>query len=453
MSATIQIKFVFRSVGNLKMPRKYRCIIFDLGGVLLKWDQSGANDLSAAQLTVLQNSTAWHDLDRGKLSLKDACVKFGEMLGLAPSLIEDASVEVQRSFVADHQMVQLMLDLRSEDPDLKLYVMSNISKEHYDIVRENVGLPWDLFARCFASGHEGMRKPELAFFQHVVNEIGGYPREMIFVDDSAENICAARSLGIQGVLVEDKMGIHDSELWSLVQPDSLLRAVRFMNANAGRHDSIVEGQDGLRLRDNFAQLMIWELTGDEDLVYLRYPSGTLHDPARALNGANTTNGDTQDGNGHDSSSDLIGDGLWNYLCEIPPSTTTKTFPLNDADTTALAYLSFPTTRLYQHVARMKQVLDQMAANLDPDGLMQTYFSAECPRTVPEACCNMLRLFHRLGHGSGSDPRIRRTEEYLVQCVENGACRYGSGKYTDPESLLYFAAKLHNECSQGSGGGK
>lgn len=56
------------------MPRKYSSIIFDLGGVLLKWDKSSANDLSAAQFTALLNSKVWHDLDRGVLSVKEACV-------------------------------------------------------------------------------------------------------------------------------------------------------------------------------------------------------------------------------------------------------------------------------------------------------------------------------------------------------------------------------------------
>ncbi|KAK8135084.1 hypothetical protein PG984_007096 [Apiospora sp. TS-2023a] len=421
------------------MPRKYKSIIFDLGGVLLKWDKSSANDLSAAQFTALLNSTAWHDLDRGELSVKEACVKFGQMLDLTPSLIENALVEAQLTLVANHRMVQLMHGLKAEDPDLKFYVMSNISKEHFEIAREKVDLSWDLFTKCFASGYEGMRKPDLAFFQHVVNEIGGDPREMIFVDDSVENICAARSLGIQGVLMNENEGIPDCELLGLVQPDSLVRAEQFMKSNAGHHDSVVEGQD-LRLRDNFAQLMVWELTGDEDIVYLRYPSGTLQDPACTVNGANSK-GHSQNDNGNNGD-DVMGNGLWNYFCEAS-SFTTKSFP-PDADTTATAYLSLPAARLDQHRVTAERVLDVMATNLDSDGIMQTYFAADRPRTVPDVCCNMLRLFHRLGRLE-SDPRVRKTEDYIVSCLENRACLYGSRHYTTPESFLYFTARLYDEC--------
>ncbi|KAK7978796.1 HAD-like protein [Apiospora saccharicola] len=388
------------------MPRKYKSIIFDLGGVLLKWDKSSANDLSAAQFTALLNSTVWHDLDRGELSVKDACVKFGQMLDLTPSLIENALP----SNGSAHARPE------GENPDLKFYVMSNISKEHFEVARDKVDLSWDLFTKCFASGYEGMRKPDLAFFQHVVNEIGGDPREMIFVDDSVENIW-----------------IPDCELWGLVQPDSLVRAVQFMKSDAGHHDSVIEGQ-GLRIRDNFAQLMIWELTGDEDIVYLRYPSGT--------NG-NGANGKVhaQNDNGHNGD-DIVGNGLLNYFCEAP-SFTTKSFP-PDADTTATAYLSLPAARLDQHRATAERVLDVMATNLDPDGIMQTYFAADRPRTVPNVCCNILRLFHRLGRLE-SEPRTRKTEDYIVSCLENRACRYGSRHYTTPESFLYFVARLYDEC--------
>ncbi|KAK8078678.1 hypothetical protein PG996_004848 [Apiospora saccharicola] len=416
------------------MPRKYKSIIFDLGGVLLKWDKSSANDLSAAQFTALLNSTVWHDLDRGELSVKDACVvKIWADAGSYPVPHREclgrctANPGSQPSNGSAHARPE------GENPDLKFYVMSNISKEHFEVARDKVDLSWDLFTKCFASGYEGMRKPDLAFFQHVVNEIGGDPREMIFVDDSVENICAARSLGIHGVLMDEKQGIPDCELWGLVQPDSLVRAVQFMKSDAGHHDSVIEGQ-GLRIRDNFAQLMIWELTGDEDIVYLRYPSGT--------NG-NGANGKVhaQNDNGHNGD-DIVGNGLLNYFCEAP-SFTTKSFP-PDADTTATAYLSLPAARLDQHRATAERVLDVMATNLDPDGIMQTYFAADRPRTVPNVCCNILRLFHRLGRLE-SEPRTRKTEDYIVSCLENRACRYGSRHYTTPESFLYFVARLYDEC--------
>ena len=271
-----------------------------------------------------------------------------------------------------------------------------------------------------------MRKPDLCFFNYVIHKIGEDPRDVIFIDDTVENVCAARSIGIHGVLMEK--GVPDSELWNLIQPDSLLRASRFMKANARHHDSVIEDQN-LRLRDNFVQLLIWELTGDEDIVYVRYPSGALH---RRIQQAS-------DDDGH-AGTDGAKSGLWNYFCD-EPVLTTKPFPC-DADTTATAYLSLP-AKYSDRVTDVGLVLDLMATNQDPDGIMQTYFTPDRPRTTPEVCCNMLRLFYRFHRRS--DPRIKKTEDYVVSCLENKACLYGNRHYTTPESFLYFVARLYEEC--------
>lgn len=55
------------------MARRYRAIILDLGGVLLSWDKNSVKTLSRIQFMTIMNSTTWHDLDRGRLSVKDAC--------------------------------------------------------------------------------------------------------------------------------------------------------------------------------------------------------------------------------------------------------------------------------------------------------------------------------------------------------------------------------------------
>lgn len=84
----------------------------------------------------------------------------------------------------------------------------------------------------------------------------------------------------------------------------------------------------------------------------------------------------------------------------------------------------------------------MAANLDQDGIMQTYFDPTRPRTTPEVCCNILRLFHKFG--CGSDPRTKITEDYVVNCLHNNACLNGNRHYLTLESFLYFVARLYAE---------
>lgn len=55
------------------MASKFKALIFDLGGVLLDWDPHSVKTVSSSQLRMLMHSTAWYDLDRGNLSLDQAC--------------------------------------------------------------------------------------------------------------------------------------------------------------------------------------------------------------------------------------------------------------------------------------------------------------------------------------------------------------------------------------------
>ncbi|GAW25957.1 putative had-like protein [Rosellinia necatrix] len=434
------------------MSSTIKALVFDLGGVLLSWDHHTVTALSSSQFLTIMNSTTWHSLDRGLLSLKDACKEFGALLGEEPSVIEGAIEQAQDSLAVNFPLVETLLEVKATNPELKLYVMSNISREHYKAVRK-LGLPWSVFDHIFISGLEGMRKPDICFFQHVVEHTGFRPGDIAMIDDTVENICAARSVGIHGIFVHDRATKSGGSLLNLLQ-DPLARAETYLRENARDLHSSVEGRDDLLLKDNFAQLMIWELLGDESLIYLRWPSGHLQG-APNNNTEDRSRGKSEvlmnghvDGrvNGSDEAhlrSDLK-NGLWNYFYE-EPALTARDFP-PDADTTSTAYLSLPPEYL-PRVADPGLVLDAMAANQSPDGITQTYFSSDRPRTAPEVCCNILRAFYRFGRGP--DPRIRKTEEWVVGCLRNDACLHGNRYYSTPESFLYFVSRLYVECRSAS----
>lgn len=318
---------------------------------------------------------------------------------------------------------------------------------------QSLDLPWSMFHRVFASGVEGMRKPDLCFFEHVIKEIGVHPSEIIMIDDTPENICAARSQGMHAVLVHKSLPTVSKTLLNLLQ-SPIHRAQLFLKANAREHDSIVEGHEELKLKDNFTQLMICELTADEDIIYLRWPYGKTHGSSSSSsdnaipNGRcdGRSNGRTKGSSGgHSNGNEFlrskVENGLWNYFFEAPVLTT-RVFP-PDADTTSTAYLCLPEQYL-STLPDVQLVLDTMSENLDLDGIMQTYFDPTRPRTTPEVCCNILRLFHK--SGSGSDPRAKKTEDFVVDCLNNNACLNGSRHYTTPESFLYFVARLYAETS-------
>ena len=320
---------------------------------------------------------------------------------------------------------------------------------------QSLDLPWPMFEKAFASGYESMRKPDLCFFQHVIQETGVHPNEIIMIDDTPENICAARFQGMHAILVDKSLPSVGRILLNLFQYP-LQRAEAFLIKNARNHHCIVEGHEEIKLKDNFAQLMIWELTDNEDIIYLRWPYGKTHGIYPVENGnlngysngqpngqANShLNGQLNEQsidhlNGNAFVTSDVKNGLWNYFFEAPVLTTREFLP--DADTTSTAYLSLPEQYL-STVPVVHLILEKMAANLDLDGIMQTYFDPTRPRTTPEVCCNILRVFHKFGYGS--DPRTKKTEDYIVNCLNNNACLDGNRHYSTPESFLYFVARLY-----------
>ncbi len=235
------------------------------------------------------------------------------------------------------------------------------------------------------------------------------------VDDRTDNICAARSLGIQGLLIDSTPAEIGQTLRNLLS-DQISRAEVYMNVKSKNHFSVLEGQHD-PLKDNFSQLLIWKLTGDDSLVQLGWPTTKPHAPT----GTET-------------------DGLWSYFCEQGDPAAPDLPP--DADTTSMAYLCIPESRRCD-MADVNLVMDRIIANTNHDGLIQTYFDEGRPRVSPEVCCNVIRLFYRFGRGD--DPGIKKTQDWVVQCLNTRACMYGSRFYPTAEPFLYFTACLYSEC--------
>ncbi|KAI1417078.1 HAD-like domain-containing protein [Hypoxylon sp. FL1857] len=203
------------------MASKFKAIIFDLGGVLVEWDPHSGEFITASQLRILRNSKAWQDLDSGKLSLDEACKRFGKILGLDSSAVKTSLDQILRSVTVKKQLAELIPELKRIEPDLEFYIMSNICQEHFEVVRD-ADLPWSLFNSIFLSGALSMRKPDLCFFQHVIDAIGIEPSRIVMIDDKAANIDAARSTGIYGLLADEAQVEICTTLRNLMQYSSTL---------------------------------------------------------------------------------------------------------------------------------------------------------------------------------------------------------------------------------------
>jgi putative hydrolase of the HAD superfamily len=81
---------------------------------------------------------------------------------------------------------------------LKIAVLSNMPIEISIYMRQHA--PWfgDFDYVCF-SAEVQLAKPEAAIFQACLKVVQARPEECLFIDDRAENVEAARALGMQGL--------------------------------------------------------------------------------------------------------------------------------------------------------------------------------------------------------------------------------------------------------------
>ena len=81
----------------------------------------------------------------------------------------------------------------------KISLLSNVGSEPGQLVNINK-LPFDDILLSF---EVGMAKPDLTIYDLAAKRLGLKPEECIFVDDLAENVEAAESIGMKGIVFKD----------------------------------------------------------------------------------------------------------------------------------------------------------------------------------------------------------------------------------------------------------
>ena len=92
-------------------------------------------------------------------------------------------------------VIEMIRELKNE---ARVVVGTNTIESHYLVHSENGD--YDIFDRVYASHQMGLVKPDLAFYTYILDREGCSAAETVFVDDTEENVEAARTLGIRSFL-------------------------------------------------------------------------------------------------------------------------------------------------------------------------------------------------------------------------------------------------------------
>lgn len=179
--------------------------IFDIGGVLLNWNNKHL--FEDVDNTLLIDESRRHDawkrnmdlLEVGKITEDEFWKNFTTQTKVAekvPSNLLSRALE-QKSFL-NNDVLEIASRMRKNG--FKTGILSNTNTPH-SIYLRRLHL-FEYFDEVVLSQEIGHRKPEPEIYHYTLKKLDVMPNEAFFVDDLPENVEAANEVGIHGMLFQ-----------------------------------------------------------------------------------------------------------------------------------------------------------------------------------------------------------------------------------------------------------
>ena len=177
--------------------RKYKNIVFDLGGVLFardprKFEPEFIKFFSYIMLPKMPKF--WEDYDRGVVTYDQVLTSLAEYNSCDRELAEKnlrRSILTQEAIPATTALIE---ELKATE--LKLYVLSNMSLEFIEFLRQQS--VYRHFDGEVVSCQEHVVKPEPEIYAILEQRYGIDPSETLFIDDRRANVDTAIERGWDG---------------------------------------------------------------------------------------------------------------------------------------------------------------------------------------------------------------------------------------------------------------
>lgn len=180
--------------------------VFDLGNVVIRTDFSIPGEVwsrycgrtAKELLGDFRIDNEFESFECGRMSSRDYHGHFNRLLGIDLTFnefVEGWNAIYQGLF---EQVIVAVRRLKNEG---RVVALTNTNEVHCDVWPRLYPTLLDLFETIYISNEVGLRKPDPALFKLVLEREAMKPADTVFFDDNAENVAAARALGIRSVLV------------------------------------------------------------------------------------------------------------------------------------------------------------------------------------------------------------------------------------------------------------
>ena len=185
-----------------------RCILFDLGGVVITIDQDqavkrfkeiGLKD-AEKRLDPYTQSGIFGDLEAGAISAEQFRVELSKLVGRELTFQECRYAWTGYCKEVPQRNLEALLKLREQGYRIVLLSNTNPYMMDWALSNDFDGDGHSLkyyFDELYMSFQVKLMKPNDLFYRHVLRKEKLFPQECLFVDDGPRNVAAASQMGIQ----------------------------------------------------------------------------------------------------------------------------------------------------------------------------------------------------------------------------------------------------------------
>ncbi|HTV94764.1 MAG TPA: HAD family phosphatase [Steroidobacteraceae bacterium] len=184
-----------------------RGVIFDFGGVLLRWQPEeiiARFYAEEALRTLLRESVLkhadWIEIDRGTFSEEAAIERFAARMGRPPEEMRRLMRHIEDSLIPMTDTLDIVSDLVRRG--VPVYGLSNMAAWIFAALERRY-THWGQFRGIVISGEVKLIKPDPQIFHLIAGRYGLVPAETLFIDDHLPNIDCARRLGFRTIHFSD----------------------------------------------------------------------------------------------------------------------------------------------------------------------------------------------------------------------------------------------------------
>ncbi len=187
---------------------KISCVLFDLGGVVVNWNDSWLIHDVSEEFKLQKEKVAkeFHKnlpaISTGKINERKFWCTIGKELGSEKLMNYDQSI-LDRLFQKHVSVNESIISLSKKlsQKDMTVGILSNTEPVTYSVIENLVSL--NHFKYKFLSYKIGHLKPNPEIYKHVIENVPCPKEEIFFIDDLKTNVESARLEGIDAVQYVD----------------------------------------------------------------------------------------------------------------------------------------------------------------------------------------------------------------------------------------------------------